>query len=288
VALQSICRAQVWLLFGLGSVACTKPDAAPNPALRQSYARGDRVVVEQAAAQFFEGRVLAATADRLRVQAAGDNDSLNVVASDVYRLPAEPRELSVGSLAICGHGDAWLACRVQKIAGASISAVSATGESFELQRERVLAPSALTELNLKRFFERNEAQLSFARDAEHAGDPHPDPSWRPAKHERLLVKLGADWFTGYVRELGDDGVMLTLGAGQRTVSAPLSTLAPEPPSSTVADLRRGDFVLLRPDSSSEPWARWQIRAVTDNEIKMVDAAGALKSGSVRDVVLLRP
>jgi hypothetical protein len=72
------------------------------------------------------------------------------------------------------------------------------------------------------------------------------------------------------------------------VTVPVSALAPEPPTSVVADLRRGDFVLFRPETASEPWARWQIRAVNDAEIKLVDAGGVSKSASVREVVLLRP
>jgi hypothetical protein len=269
-------------------LACGKREPAPNPTVHQSYARGDRVVVEQAAAEFFEGRVLAVTGDHLRVQAAGENDSLNVAASDVYRLPPEPRELSAGALAICGRGDAWLPCRTQKVNGATVTASIASGEAFDLPREQLLLPSPLTELNLKRHFERSEAQRSFERDALHAGEPHPDPSWHPSLRERLLIKSGPDWFTGYVRELGDDSATVALNAGQRSLTVPFSALAPEPPTSVVGDLRRGDFVLFRPETASAPWARWQIRAVNDVEIKLIDSGGALKSASVRDVVLLRP
>ncbi|HEY5373314.1 MAG TPA: hypothetical protein VIK01_06485 [Polyangiaceae bacterium] len=286
--LQCICRARVWLLLSLGLPACGKRDQAPAPPLHQSYVRGDRVVVEQAAAQFFEGRVLAVTGDQLRLQAAGDNDSVNVAASDVYRLPPEPRELSAGALAICGRAAAWSPCRIQKLNGKAVSAGTANGEAFELQRDHLLLPSPLTELNLKRYFERSEAQLSFERDAQQAGEPRPDANWHPSLRERLLVKSGPDWFTGYVRELGDDTVTVALNAGRRTVTVPVSALAPEPPTSVVADLRRGDFVLFRPEAASEPWARWQIRAVNDAEIKLIDAGGVSKSASVRDVVLLRP
>jgi hypothetical protein len=286
--LQSICRARVWLLLSLGLLACGKRDQAPTPTPHQSYVRGDSVVVEQAAAQFFEGRVLAVVGDQLRVQAAGDNDSVKVAASDVYRLPPEPRELSVRALAICGRGAAWVPCRAQQVDGATVTASAANGEAFELARDHLLLPSPLTELNLKRYFERSEAQLSFERDARQAGEPHPDASWHPSLRERLLVKSDPDWFTGYVRELGDDTATVALNAGRRTLTVPVSALAPEPPTSVVADLRRGDFVLFRPDTASQPWARWQIRAVNDAEIKLVDSGGALKSASVRDVVLLRP
>jgi hypothetical protein len=157
-----------------------------------------------------------------------------------------------------------------------------------VSRERVLVPSALTELNLKRYFARSEAQLSFARSAERAGEPRPEPSWRPSVHERVLVKLGADWFTGYVREISDERAQVTLGTAERSAAVSLSALAAEPPSSFVNELRRGDFVLVRPETPSEPWRRCQIRSLNDQELLLSDAAGSPKSASTREVVPLRP
>ena len=98
------CRYLVAALLVALLSACGKRDAADNPAQPEVYVRGDRVVAEQSAAQFFEGRVLAVDGDRLRLQAIGGSDSLNVVASDVYRLPPEAHELTVNMLAICGRG----------------------------------------------------------------------------------------------------------------------------------------------------------------------------------------
>ena len=267
--------------------ACRREAPQPHES-RPEYARGDRVVAELAAAQFFEGRVLAVEGNRLRVQAVGGNDSLNVAASDAYRLPATARELTVNGLAICGRGESWQPCRLLQVAGPTLRALAATGEPFELARDHVLLPSALTELNLKRYFARSEAERSFARGAERAGEPRPEPSWRPALHERLLVKLGPDWFTGYVREIADDRAQVTLSSAQRSATVSLSALAAEPPSSFVNELRRGDFVLLRPATPSEPWQRCQIRAVNDKELSLSDATGTSKLASMREIVPLRP
>jgi hypothetical protein len=275
------------LVCGLLS-ACSKREAADNPAPAEVYARGDRVVAEQSAAQFFEGRVLAAQADHLRVQVIGGNDSLNVVASDVYRLPPAAHELTANMLAICGRGEAWLPCRVTNISGNALHARLASGEQFDLPRDHLLVPSALTELNLKRYFARSEAEQAFAHAAERAGEPRPEPGWRPALHERLLVKVGAEWFTGYVREIDSDTAEITLSSPQRNATVPLSALSAEPPSSFVSELRRGDFVLFRPETPSQPWARMQVRALNDAELKLGDASGTLKSATVREVVPLRP
>lgn len=245
-------------------------------------------MVEGAGAEFFEGRVLAADGDRLRVQAAGGNDAANVLASDVYRLPPTARELTPNQLAICGRDAEWLPCRVTSVTGAVVHATDAQGIVFELGRERVLGPSALTELNLKRYFSRSEAELAFKRSAALAGEPRPEPNWHPTLHERLLVKRGAEWFTGYVRELVDDGAEVTLSASPRSVVVPFGALAAEPPSSFVSELRHGDFVLVRPDAPSDPWPRWQVRAVDAAEIKLVDGGGGKRSASAREVVPLRP
>ncbi|MEP7051908.1 MAG: hypothetical protein ABJB12_16200 [Pseudomonadota bacterium] len=297
MSFQSICRAGVFaramhaagrLFVAAALSACAKHDVAASTTVHQAYARGDRVVVEQAAAEFFEGRVLAVQSDQLRVQATGGNDSLNVVASDVYRLPPEPRELVPNALVICGRAEAWSPCRVQKLMGESVTLSAATGEAFALPRERVLVPSALTELNLKRYFARKEGEVSFSRSAVLAGSPRPEPGWHPSVHERLLVQLGSDWFTGYVRELGDDSAVLQLNGGQRSATVSFSALTAEPPSAFTTELRHGDFVLLRPATASEPWARWQVRVVDGTEIKLLGAGGAQRSASVRDIVPLRP
>jgi hypothetical protein len=268
--------------------ACSKREAGPVPDAGPTLARGDQVVVEQTAAHFFEGRVLAAEAGRLRVQAADSTDSLSVAASDVYRLPPTAHELVPGAFAICGQPDAWVPCRLGRSTGALVSATTALGDALELPTERVLVPSPLTELNLKRFFARSEAELEFSSSAVHAGDPRQEPGWRPALRERLLAKVGTDWFTAYVRELGDEGAVVTLSVAQRVTTVPFSALAAEPPSSFASEVHRGDFVLVRPDTPSEPWARRLVRGVNKTELKLADAAGGVRTASPREVVPLRP
>ncbi|MEO6603204.1 MAG: hypothetical protein ABIQ16_25190 [Polyangiaceae bacterium] len=268
--------------------ACAKHDASLKREVREVFARGDHVVAEQAGAEFFEGRVLAADGDHLRVQAVGGNDSLNVLASDVYRLPQAAHEFSPNQLAICGREAEWQPCRVTSATGTMLRANDALGVAFDVARDHVLTPSALTELNLKRHFSRSAAELAFKRSAERAGEPRPEPNWRPGAHERVLVKRGADWFTGYVRELSEDGAEVTLSTNVRGVVVPFGALTADPPSSFVNELRHGDFVLARPDTASDPWPRWRVRAVNGAEIKLVDAAGSTRSASVREVVPLRP
>ena len=274
--------------LGVGLGACNKRSAAPNLESTVVLSRGDRVVVEQTAARFFEGRVLAVEAGRLRVQAADGSDSSSVAPSDVYRLPPAVHELAPGALAICERGAGWLPCRLLDAEGAARKAATASGETFDVSAGHVLLPSPLTELNLKRYFSRSEAEGDFSRSAARAGEPRQEPGWRPSVHERLLARVGAEWFTGYVRELGDAGAVLSLSPTARVATVPFSALAAEPPSSFAGEIRRGDFVLVRPDTLSEPWARRLVRAASPTELKLADAAGTLKTVSPRDVLLLRP
>ncbi len=244
------------------------------------------MVIEQTAAHFFEGRVLAAEAGQLRVQATDGSDSMSVASSDVYRLPPSPRELMPGAFAICGTADAWLPCRISKTTAATLHASTAAGQDLELPLSRVLLPSPLTELNLRRYFARSEAELEFSRGAVQAGEPRLQPGWRPALHERLLAKVGTDWFTAYVRELGDESVVVTLSVAQRVATLPFSALAAEPPSSFATELHRGDFVLVRPDTPSQPWLRRLVRGVNATELKLSDADGTVRTASAREVVPL--
>lgn len=272
--------------FGLFLSGCAKREPAPSPEPQSAVQRGDSVVVEATAAHFFEGRVLAVEAGRLRVQTTDGSDSVNVALNDAYRLPPPLYEPRVGAFAVCGRNEAWIACRISEVASPALTASDASGATFPVDRSHLLAPSPLTELNLKRYFAKQEADLEFKRNAAGAGNPKPQPGWHASKHERVLAKVGAEWFTAYVQELEKDGVSVTLAGSRVPTTLPPSALAAEPPSSFASDLHRGDFVLVRPESSSEPWQPRLVRSLNGTELKIVDAAGTVKTTSPREVVPL--
>jgi len=273
-------------VFGLFLVSCAKREAAPTLEPLPAVTRGDLVVVEATAAHFFEGRVLAAEGGRLRIQAADGADSVSVALSDVYRLPPPLYEPRAGAFAVCERENTWLPCRIERAAPPAFTAVDATGASFQVDASHLLSPSPLTELNLKRYFAKHEAGLEFKRNAASAGNPKLSPGWRPAKHERLLAKFGGDWLTAYVQELEQDGVSVTRAGSRTPMTLPLSSLAPEPPSSFASDLHRGDFVLVRPESPSDPWSPRIVRSINGDELKIADATGTVKTTSPREVVPL--
>lgn len=272
--------------LGLFLSSCGKREAALKPAAEPVIARGDSIVVEATAAHFFEGKVLSTEGGRLRVQTTDGADSVSVAVNDAYRLPPSKHDAHAGGFAICNTANAWLPCRITRATPEGFSATDTSGNAFELTPDHVLVPLPLTELNLKRYFARSEAELEFKRNAASAGNPKPEPGWHPQKRERVLAKVGQEWFTAYVQELEQDGVSVSLAGTQATSTLPASSLAAEPPSSFAAELHRGDFVLVRPESPSQPWSARLVRSTNGTELKLADALGAIKTTSPRDVVPL--
>lgn len=254
--------------------------------------RGETVVVEQTAAVFFEARVVAAEGGRLRVQAADGDETTTVSASDVYRLvPAATAEggertaLQPSAYAICRSApQRWVACRVERATDALVTAVTDAGERLELTRDAVLAPSPVTELNLRRHFERTRERREFAEARARAGEPRAPADYRPLPRERVLARAEQGWYTAYVREVGDDGVSVTWQSDRAVSVVSTEAVVPEPPYP--AEFRRGDFVLVRPPTPALPWEAVLVRAVGQDELRVVDIEGRQRSVSAREVVPL--
>jgi hypothetical protein len=136
-------------------VACKRESAAvpPEPSARASIARGELVIVEQAAAVFEQRRVLEVAAGRLRVDSTDGGDSLWIASADVYTL-GRTFHPAAGALAICQHKNEWLPCKVEQASDARVQARDARGRKLELGSDGVIEPRPVTALNLKRHFER--------------------------------------------------------------------------------------------------------------------------------------
>jgi hypothetical protein len=263
-----------------------KLGSAPAALAENTPARGEHVVIEQTAAVFFEGRVLAVGGQGLRVQATSNGDALSVAHSDVYRLSGARREQRVGHFAICGRAPSeWVGCRIERVEGSQVRVVDAQGQSALLAAERVLSPTPVTELNLRRYFERVQERVTFARAAERAGTPRAPANWKPSAHERVLARNGAHWYSARVRELDDEDVTVLWEFDERPAELTLSDLVPAPPY--VSGLKRGDFVLVRPELQSHAWAASKVVARNGAELEVVDINGARQSVSAREVVPLQ-
>jgi hypothetical protein len=265
-------------------------DATRSDDARQasSFGRGDVVVVERTAAEFFEGRVLGVTDNSLKVQTTADGEPVVVARSDAYRVNDAKRETSPAAPAICNDAPAhWVACRVSAKDGAETRARLRSGDEVTLASEHVIRPSAVTALNIRKIFEVAEARRRFGEAAATAGDPRRPPGWLPEIHERVIARRGQQWFTAHVASLTEEGGARVLFEGSdRPEAVGASSVVPVPPHPrTVA---RGDFALARPASAAEPWLRVRVEAIGPEEAIGVGEDGERRRFETRQLIPLVP
>lgn len=276
------------LILALGVVnawACRPGgDARPTSESAPAPARGDRVVVEPRAAEFFEGRVLSVNADRFRVELARGGDPVSVSRADVYVLSAARPPLKAGQLAVCKQGELWGGCRIERIEGDRFEITTVDGKAGSSSRAWVLTPSASTELNLKQAFARGAARLEFERGAELAGAPTAPASFMPSLHGRVVVRRAGGWYSGTIQELHERYAYVAFAPDGVREQVPLSELVPEAPHSNQP--ARGDFVLVRPPSPAEPWRTLRVLAATDREFRVGGPGSEERLVSLRDLLPL--
>ncbi len=236
-----------------------------------TFERGDRVVVEQAAASFYVGRVLEKVGGDLKIQTESGGDPKKVTASDVYRLPAPTWVPTAPTYAICLDRDSWVACRVSRVDESRVEATSPEGRSMELRPAELLQPTALTRLNIEKNFERVASRSAFSMGFSTAPTPRPPPRWRPAPRERVVVSTGRGWYTAKVVEYGDGQMRITTEAEKRGIWIANDRIIPDPPYKTAP--RRGEYALARPAAPSQPWKAVLIDRVTVTDFATVDADG---------------
>ncbi len=270
-------------LFGTSALVGCRCDEDPptTPEVATTVTRGDHVVVEQTAAEFFEGRVLEVEANGLRVEALDGGASRRVASGDSYRISggASPQ---AGSLAICRIQPAtWVGCRIDTV-GEKLTVSTALGDRHELAAGDVVLPTPVTELNIRRSFERTKRERAFAEAARRAGAPRAPKGWHPAPRERVVAKSGKAWFSAHVREIEDDGIHVEWRADARVTKVPLTDLVPEPPFPK--PLHKGSFALLRPSVVSRPWKPVRVESEKDGIFTVVNASGEQTSVLARDLL----
>lgn len=268
-----------------GCWAC-RPGGEPRPNSEQARrpARGDRVVVEPRAAQFFEGRVLSVSGERLRVEPAGGGEPLSVSREDVYGLSKELGALKPGQLAICKREAVWAGCRVERALGDHVEVTTLDGTRASLPRSAALLPSLSTELNLKQAFARSNQRLEFERGAAQASLPASPPGFVPSAHARVLVRRAGGWYSGVVHELHDKTAYVAFAPDNVREQVMRGALLPEPPYPNQPV--RGDFVLVRPASPAEPWPTLRVLGTTEREFRVGAPGRDERVVSVRDLVPL--
>jgi hypothetical protein len=265
-----------------GSGCRSRTEPSPHGARDAGISRGEQVVVEASAAEFFEARVIEVATGELRVQAVAGGESRRVVPSDVYRLTT-PASVPTG-FAICrGAPSRWIGCRIDSVDDARVRAVDLQGNSLTLASGDVLVPNAVTELNLRHAFRESDRRIGFERDVERAGRPHAPRGWRPSPQERVLARDGRAWYSARIHEIEDERLHVRWQTDERITELGYADVVPEPPYPTPPE--RGAIVLVRPNVIAQAWAPMRVKT-TGAEIGVEDAAGARKTVSLRDVVVL--
>lgn len=247
--------------------------------------RGDVVVFEVTAANFQEGRVLETDSGRLRIEPAEGGESLWTASSDVYALKEESKPRP-GEFAICrAAAKAWRSCRVQAVSAGRFDVELVDERKLTLDSSAVLAARPVTVLNIKRHFEREKGRRAFAEAFARAGEPKRPPRWVPGPRARVMVRLDGEWYRAQIHEYDDEAPRVRLPIDERITEFRLADLAPDLPYDT-SGVKRGDFVLIRPNGPAEPFRPAEVRAVLDNEFRVADADGNVRTVSARDVVPL--
>jgi hypothetical protein len=253
-----------------------------------SFERGDRVVVEPLGGEFFEGRVLSVTPERLRIERGRTGEALTVTADDVYRLPAPLAANEAGRLAICNVEATWIGCRIESAGGPEVTVRTLDDRTLALSRSAVLAPSSVTELNLRQRFERRAARAQFVEDATHAGEPLAPPGYRPQPQSRVIAERQGGWWSAVVLGTDDDEdedekeVTVRFSSDGLEQTVPARSVVPEPVQSPAP--ARGAFVLIRPISPAEAWKRVRVLSAVDAEAKVIDQDGSERTVAFRDVL----
>lgn len=243
------------------------------------------MVVESSAAEFFEARVLEIDSTRARVQVLPKNDTKEVAISDLYRVSNAREELKRGALAICRTGESeWVGCRIDATASESVEISTATGEKKSLPRSDVLAPSSVTELNLRRRFERTQQRTDFEAALGGARAPKPPAGYRPDAGARVLVRLDGGWYAAKVFEIDREDLRVTWVGTGRISDVDRKDVIPMPPYST--SFRRGDFALGRPLEPARAWLPVRVERVNGGEITVKQADGSERSVTNADLVPL--
>jgi hypothetical protein len=263
-----------------GSEAVHSIDAGTSPR------RGDRVVVEVRAAEFFEARVLSAAKGRVRVLPQGGGEPLSVAESDLYSLTETRARAAPGVFAICRHAGRWLACRQAGQDKDASAYTTLEGITMRAQPNDVLAASASTELNLRQAFKKAEKRLRFLSEASRAGSPEVPPGFRPATHARVVVRRAGGWYSATIEEVNDHDLTIVLPADGARERVTPGEIVPEPPTSRQPS--RGDFVLVRPLSPSEPWQVSRVESTAEREFRVAQPDADERVVGLRDLLPLVP
>ncbi|HEX9297513.1 MAG TPA: hypothetical protein VF881_16840 [Polyangiaceae bacterium] len=284
--------------------------AAPSDAAASGLKVGDRIVVESTTATFVEGTVIAISRDRARVQLASSGEVLEQLLSDIYvpssndvppslpvtaqpaaadaRPQGDPHPLRAGSFAVCHMPDSrWRGCRIESLSTPSTSSVRVIDDdaaTAELPWHEILAPTPVTELNVRQRFDRNAKRRMFREGAKLAGRPRVPSNWRPEFNQRVIAERDGAWVGAQVKGVRNGAVRLQWDSDHRVSDAAPNEVAPEPPIDFAPTV--GTYVLTRPSAGAHTWSVMRVEAAGAMNLTLSDEFGDRREVATRDVVPL--
>lgn len=250
--------------------------------------RGDLVVVEASAAQFYEARVINTDHQRVQVQAVAEG-SLNWVPSGSVYIISRDKTLTLDrAFGICNVEQAvWVGCKVvQKASSSLLQLRDLRDQTHQLPTSRILAPGPLTELNLRRAFEKTSEQNDFILDLKNAGAPQTMPNWRPYAGRPALVLYEGKWQLSTITGEHSGQMRVRLASGRYEIEVERGTLTAEPPY-PLELLKKSHFALLRPNRVSDEWRVVRLVSSDTLEVVVEDYEHGRRNVPVRDVCPLQ-
>jgi hypothetical protein len=249
---------------------------------------GDHVVVESSAATFAEGRVSAIGRERVTVALGATDEPLDRLKSDVYLLPPAPRTAPAepGSFGICRITDGrWRACRVETASASGASVADDDAGRAIVGWGSVLAPTPLTELNIRQRFERNAKRRAFQQGAREAGQPRAPRGWRPSLDELVLARRDGAWVGAKVRGfLKKGGVRIVWDDDKRLADLSVKEIIAQPPVDFAPTV--GSYVLARPQAGELTWTVVRVESAGGSTVVVSNEVGDQIRTTVRDVLPL--
>lgn len=256
-------------------------DAAPADGLDV----GDTVLVESAKATFFEGTIVSRKRDTVRVQPKPAGDAAERPVSDVYRIGGPAPKLDAGAYAICRAAPLkWRACRIDANEAEVVVAYDADANELRVPQGDVLAPTAVTELNVRQALERGAKRRAFREGAERAGGPKAPVGYRPRPGELVIARRDGVWVGARVKELRKKLVKIVWEGDKQPVELAREELLPQPPVAYAPVA--GAYVLVRPPAGVRAWTVGRIESIAAGAIAVSDELGEKRSVTLRDVLPL--
>jgi hypothetical protein len=274
-------------LFGLLLVVqgCKKQ---PPPPTESPVKRGDSVVVEASAGDFFEGRVLEIDDRKVKVQTLTGDDLREVGLGDVYRISGAKWRREALPYGICNVGNGrWEGCQIVSGDGERSKVVTLAGKEQEVAGAEILLPTDVTALNLELRFTSAEARGRFEGQARAAGVPVRPSGWRPSHRERVLARRGEHWASARVESEADAGVGVLWEEQGRVTTLPSNEVVPLPPYTAAPPITLGGFALMDPEISGEDWVPVKIVSLTETDALVVNADGKEQRTPLRKLVALQ-